>query len=55
LPMLSAYSKRGFSIEHYPNAYAQYQNEVSLPLFSSMSDDELQYVIRTVCQCLEEL
>ena len=55
LPMLSAYRKRGFLIDDYPNAFAQYENVVSLPLFSAMSDEELEYVIKTLSLCLEEL
>ncbi|MCR0207276.1 DegT/DnrJ/EryC1/StrS family aminotransferase, partial [[Clostridium] innocuum] len=34
LPMMSAYKKRGFNIKDYPNAFKQYQNEITLPLYS---------------------
>lgn len=48
LPMLTAYKKRGFNIEDFPNAYAQYENLITLPLFSSMTDSEAEYVVETV-------
>jgi dTDP-4-amino-4,6-dideoxygalactose transaminase len=53
LPMLSAYQKRGFQIEDFPEAYAQYQNEVTLPLFSSMTDAEVEYVVDTLVSLLK--
>jgi dTDP-4-amino-4,6-dideoxygalactose transaminase len=53
LPMLSAYRKRGFQIEDFPEAYAQYQNEVTLPLFSSMTDVEVEYVVDTLVSLLK--
>ncbi len=53
LPMLSAYRKRGFQIEDYPEAYAQYENEVTLPLFSSMTDAEVEHVVDTLVALLE--
>lgn len=46
LPMLTAYKKMGFLIEDYPNAYALYENEVTLPLHTNLSDDDVDYVIR---------
>jgi dTDP-4-amino-4,6-dideoxygalactose transaminase len=53
LPMLSAYRKRGFQIEDFPEAYAQYENEVTLPLFSSMTDVEVEYVVDTLVSLLK--
>ena len=44
LPMLSAYKKLGFDINHYPNAYDVYKNEISLPLHTLLSDDDVNYV-----------
>lgn len=46
LPMLTAYKKMGFMIEDYPNAYALYENEVTLPLHTNLSDKDVDYVIR---------
>jgi dTDP-4-amino-4,6-dideoxygalactose transaminase len=53
LPMLSAYRKRGFQIEDFPEAYAQYENEVTLPLFSSITDAEVEYVVDTLASLLK--
>ncbi len=53
LPMLSAYQKRGFQIKDFPEAYAQYQNEVTLPLFSSITDAEVEYVVDTLASLLK--
>ncbi len=45
LPLLTAYKKRGFDIKDYPNALARFENEISLPLYSTMTDEEIVYVI----------
>ena len=45
LPMMTAYKNLGFDIADYPNAYAQYVNEVTLPLNTRMSDEDVEYVI----------
>ena len=45
LPMMTAYKNLGFDIKDYPNAYAQYVNEVTLPLNTRMSDEDVAYVI----------
>ncbi|WP_319371133.1 DegT/DnrJ/EryC1/StrS family aminotransferase [uncultured Ilyobacter sp.] len=44
LPLLSAYKNLGFKIEDYPNAYAMYKNEITLPLHTLLTDDEVSYV-----------
>lgn len=52
LPMLTAYKEMGFDIADYPNAYHQYRNEITLPLRSNLSDEEVEYIIkmmRKVC------
>jgi len=48
LPLLTAYAKRGYRIENYPEAYAKYANEISLPVYYDLSDDNLKTVIETV-------
>ena len=48
LPMHTAYKKLGFDINDYPNAYAQFENEVTLPLNTKMSADDVEYVISVV-------
>lgn len=47
LPMHTAYKKLGFDIKDYPNAYAQYCNEVTLPSHTLLSDEDIDYVIST--------
>lgn len=47
LPLLTAYKNMGFDIADYPMAYAQYQNEITLPLHTLLSDDEAAYVAQT--------
>ena len=45
LPMMTAYKNLGFDITDYPNAYAQYENEVTLPLHTRLTDEDIEYVI----------
>lgn len=45
LPMMTAYKNLGFDIADYPNAYAQYVNEVTLPLNTRLSNEDVEYVI----------
>jgi dTDP-4-amino-4,6-dideoxygalactose transaminase len=45
LPMMTAYRRLGFDIKDFPHAYAMFENEVTLPLYSRMRDEEQQYVI----------
>lgn len=53
LPLLSAYKNMGFNIEDYPNAYALYENEITLPLHTKLTDEEVEYVIREFKECLK--
>lgn len=45
LPMMTAYKALGYDIKDYPNAYAQYENEVTLPLHTRLTDDDVEYII----------
>ena len=45
LPMMTAYKALGFDIADFPNAYAQYENELTLPLHTRLSDEDVEYVI----------
>ena len=45
LPLLTAYKELGFDIKDYPNAYNQFQNEISLPLYSKLTNEEVDYII----------
>ncbi|MDR0459348.1 MAG: DegT/DnrJ/EryC1/StrS family aminotransferase [Coriobacteriales bacterium] len=44
LPLLSAYAALGFDISSFPEAFKQYENQVSLPLHTLLSDQDVQYV-----------
>lgn len=54
LPMLTAYKNLGFNIENYPNAYALFENEISLPIYSSISDEDMAYVTENYIEVLKE-
>lgn len=45
LPMMTAYKQLGFDIANYPNAYARFANEITLPLHTLLSDDDIAYII----------
>lgn len=53
LPMHTGYQKLGFSIADFPNAYHQYANEVSLPLHTLLSDEQVLYVAETMRSAVE--
>ena len=53
LPMMTAYHNLGFDIKNYPNAYAMYENEITLPLHTKLSDDEVDYVIENILRFLK--
>lgn len=45
LPMMTAYKNLGFDIKDYPNAYKRFENEITLPLHTKLTDEEVEYVI----------
>lgn len=45
LPMMTAYKELGFDIKDYPNAYNYFENLVSLPLHTKLSDEDIEYVV----------
>ena len=53
LPLLSAYRNQGFNIKDYPNAYAMFENEITLPLHTKLTDEEIDYVIDSFVKCVE--
>ena len=53
LPLFTAYKKMGFDIKDYPNAYKIYCNEVTLPLNTKLSDDDVTRIIDSVCRLLK--
>lgn len=46
LPMMTAYKNLGFDIKDYPNAYERFVNEITLPLHTKLTDEEVEYVIK---------
>lgn len=54
LPMMTAYKTLGFDIEDYPNAYKHYANEITLPLHTKLSDEDVAYVIENFTEILKE-
>jgi dTDP-4-amino-4,6-dideoxygalactose transaminase len=48
LPLLTAYKKRGYDINDYPEAYRKYANEISLPVYFNLTDDQVRTVIKAV-------
>lgn len=54
LPMHTAYKKLGFDIKDFPNSFKHYENEITLPLHTRLTDEEVQYVIKTYCEILKE-
>ncbi len=47
LPMHTAYKNLGFDIKDYPNAYAHYENEITLPLHTCLTDEEVEYIAQS--------
>jgi dTDP-4-amino-4,6-dideoxygalactose transaminase len=55
LPMMTAYKNLGFDIADYPSAYAQYENEVTLPLHTRLTDEDVEYVISNFVDIIKSL
>ena len=54
LPMHTAYKKLGFDIKDFPNAYAQFANEITLPLHTCLTDEMVEYVVECYVKVLKE-
>lgn len=54
LPMHTAYKALGFDIANYPNAYAHFANEITLPLHTCLTDEMVAYVIDNYTRILRE-
>lgn len=54
LTMMTAYKKLGFDIKDYLNAYKQFENEITLPLHTKLTDEEVEYVIEKYIEILKE-
>ena len=54
LPMMTAYKNLGFDIADYPNAYALYHNEITLPLHTRLTDEDVEYIIENFKEILSK-
>ena len=55
LPMMTAYKALGFDIKDYPNAYHLFDNEVTLPLHTKLTDEDVEYVINNYVDIIKNL
>lgn len=55
LPMMTAYKAMGYDIKDYPNAYEQYHNEVTLPLHTRLSDEDVDYILDNFIDIITKL
>lgn len=55
LPMFTAYKNLGYKVEDYPNAYEQYKNEISLPLYSLLTLEDAEYVATKLVEFVEKI
>ena len=53
LPMMTAYKNLGFDIADFPNAYAHFANEITLPLHTRLTDEEIEYIIEQYTDILK--
>lgn len=55
IPMFTYYQQIGYSIKDYPNTFAQYENEITLPLYSILSSSDAEYIAENVIRWVEKL
>lgn len=55
LPMMTAYKALGFDIKNFPNAYRMYENEITLPLNTKMTEEDVEYVVSNFCDIVKSL
>jgi len=55
LPMMTAYKALGFDIKNYPNAFHLFENEITLPLHTCMTDEMQEYVIKNFVEIVKGL
>ena len=54
LPMMTAYINLGFDIKDYPNSYEQFANEITLPLHTCLTDEDVDYIIENYTRIVKE-
>ena len=55
LPMMTAYKALGYDIKDFPNAYEQYHNEITLPLHTRLTDDDVAYILDNFIDIIKKL
>lgn len=55
MPMLTFFKEMGYKIEDYPQAYANFKGEISLPIYPQLSNEQVQFVIDCVVEAVEEI
>ncbi|WP_430404637.1 DegT/DnrJ/EryC1/StrS family aminotransferase [Fluviicola sp.] len=55
LPILTAYKKRGYKMEDYPEAWDKYSNEITLPVYFDLTDEQVQLVIHAVKTAVKQI
>ena len=55
LPLLTAYKSIGYKMDNYPVAFDNYKNEISLPVYFNLTDDQLDTVVKAVCEAVNEV
>lgn len=55
LPMMTAYKSLGYDIKDFPNAYAQFENEITLPLHTRLTDEDVDYILSNFIEIIKEL
>jgi hypothetical protein len=54
LPLLTAYKKLGFDVKDYPNSYERFANEITLPLHTKLTDEDVAYVTENYCNIVKQ-
>lgn len=54
LPMHTAYKNLGFNIKNYPNSYKNFENAITLPLHTCLTDEEVDYIIKNYSDIVKE-
>ena len=55
LPMMTAYKNLGFDIKDFPNARHMFENEITLPLHTCLTDEQVEYIIENYRKMIKEL
>ena len=55
MPMLTLFKEIGYKIEDYPQAYANFKGEISLPIYPQLANEQVQFVIDCVVEAVEKI